>query len=205
MNSDKKNQTDRRKPLAFFDNPDNVRKYNEMAEGYDGAELIKELRDYLPLQSTVLELGMGPGKDLLLLSKYYPVIGSDASQVFVDNFRKQNTGIEALLLDAVSIETDLSFDCVYSNKVLHHLSREDLQKSFSRQHCVLNSGGIIMHSFWHGDKEEFIEDLRFVYYKEEAILKMVEGDFEVLKISKYSEFEQDDSFFVILKKRVRKN
>lgn len=186
--------------MAFFDNPDNVRKYIEMSEGYDGAELIKELHQHVPPQSTILELGMGPGKDLLLLAANYHVIGSDSSRVFVDNFKKQNTGIEALHLDAVSIDTDLSFDCIYSNKVLHHLSREDLSKSLSRQSSVLNSDGIAMHSFWYGDKEEFIEDLRFVYYKEETILKMVEKDFKVVKVARYTEFEKDDSFFVILKR-----
>lgn len=40
-----------------------------MAEGYDGEELIKILKEYLPEKSTLLELGMGPGKDLDILKK----------------------------------------------------------------------------------------------------------------------------------------
>ena len=42
-----------------------------MAEGYDGSELIDELRNYLKDEASVLELGMGPGKDLDILNKYY--------------------------------------------------------------------------------------------------------------------------------------
>ena len=33
--------------------------------------------------STLLELGMGPGKDLDLLKKTYSVTGSDSSKIFV--------------------------------------------------------------------------------------------------------------------------
>ncbi|MBN2715232.1 MAG: methyltransferase domain-containing protein [Deltaproteobacteria bacterium] len=186
--------------MAFFDNPDNVKKYVDMSEGFDGKKLISELKDYLWKDATLLELGMGPGKDLIMLSEFCKVTGSDSSNVFVENFREKYPKIPAVFLDAVSIEIDMTFDCIYSNKVLHHLSREELSRSFCRQHSVLNNDGILMHSFWYGDKEEFIEDLRFVYYEEKSILKMVEDKFDVLKSAKYTEFEKDDSFLVILKK-----
>ena len=42
-----------------------------MAEGFDGRELIEILKKYLSKGSTVLELGMGPGKDLDILNKNY--------------------------------------------------------------------------------------------------------------------------------------
>lgn len=50
--------------MGHLDVPANVRGYIRMAEGYDGAGLIAVLRKYLPAGSTLLELGMGPGKDL---------------------------------------------------------------------------------------------------------------------------------------------
>ena len=46
--------------MGFFDTEKGVDEYIKMAEGYDGAELIKILQKYLPEKSTVLELGMGP-------------------------------------------------------------------------------------------------------------------------------------------------
>jgi trans-aconitate methyltransferase len=186
--------------MAFFDNPENVQKYLDMSEGYDGRELVGTLREYLPERSSLLELGMGPGKDLLLLSRFYRVTGSDSSSIFVDRFLEEDDDLDVLVLDAVSIETETQFECIYSNKVLHHLSREELAASFLRQYDVLKSSGILMHSFWYGDREEFIEDLRFVYYREESILAMVRDRFEVLSIERYTEFEDCDSFFVILRK-----
>ena len=50
--------------MGFFDTENGVDEYIKMAEGYDGTELIKILQELLPEKSTVLELGMGPGKDL---------------------------------------------------------------------------------------------------------------------------------------------
>jgi len=186
--------------LAYFDRPENVNKYIEMSEGYDGRELIKVLFDHLPRQSTLLELGMGPGKDLLILSKKFQVTGSDSSQVFVDRFVKTNPNMNVLCLDAVSIETEMRFDCIYSNKVLHHLAHDDLVKSLDRQFEVLANGGIAMHSFWYGEKEEFYDDLRFMYYTEDTILDLVQEKYDIVAVERYTEFDKDDSFFIVIKK-----
>ena len=42
-----------------------------MAEGYDGKEFIPVLRKHLKQDATLLELGMGPGKDVELLSDFF--------------------------------------------------------------------------------------------------------------------------------------
>jgi cyclopropane fatty-acyl-phospholipid synthase-like methyltransferase len=76
--------------MGFFDIEENVNEYIELAEGFDGAILINELKNHLPQGSSVLELGMGPGKDLDLLSKQYTVTGSDSSNVFINLYRKKN-------------------------------------------------------------------------------------------------------------------
>ena len=55
-----------------------------MAEGYNGKALIDILKKFLPKGSTILELSMGPGKDLNLLKKYYTVTGSDISKIFLN-------------------------------------------------------------------------------------------------------------------------
>ena len=73
--------------MAYYGNEDNVRQYFEMAEGLDGAILIEVLKEHLPQGSTVLELGMGPGKDLDLLRKTYTATGSDSSEVFLGLYR----------------------------------------------------------------------------------------------------------------------
>ena len=161
--------------MGFFDTEKGVDQYIKMAEGYDGAELIKILQKYLPENSTILELGMGPGKDMDILMESYTVTGSDNSQVFLDKYKEKHLDADLLLLDAVIIQTDRKFDCIYSNKVLHHLTKEDLIKSLQRQKEALNPNGIAFHSFWKGNKVEEMEGLLFTYYETEDLRKMTES------------------------------
>lgn len=186
--------------MGYFDNRKNVEEYIRMAKGYDGQELIAILKKHLPAGSTVLELGMGPGKDLDLLAETYTVTGSDSSNVFLELYRTEHPGADLLKLDAASIEAERLFDCIYSNKVLHHLSKTDLRRSFIRQQELLNSDGISMHSFWYGDKEEEFNGLRFVYYKEDELLNMIGHGYEVLARDRYKEIEDGDSFYILLRK-----
>jgi len=57
--------------MGYFDTNEGVDEYIETAEGYDGRELIEILRSHVPSGSSVLELGMGPGKDLALHSLWF--------------------------------------------------------------------------------------------------------------------------------------
>jgi trans-aconitate methyltransferase len=187
--------------MSYFDERENVDKYIQMADGYDGRELIDVLRKHLPAGSTVLELGMGPGKDLELLAPTYSVTGSDSSTVFLELYREKHPAADLLRLDAASIETERTFDCIYSNKVLHHLPRSDIQRSFARQKELLTEGGLLMHSFWYGDGEEEYHGLLFVYYTEGELLSTINSGFEVVAVDRYSEIEEDDSFYILLRKR----
>ena len=187
--------------MGFFDTEKGVEQYFKIAEGYDGAELIKILQKYLSQNSTILELGMGPGKDMDILKKLYAVTGSDNSQIFLDKYKNKHQDSDLLLLDAVTIQTDRKFDCIYSNKVLHHLTKEDLVNSFQRQKDVLNTNGIAFHSFWKGNKTENIEGLLFTYYNIKELKKIVKSNFDILTIETYTEIEKDDSIYTVLKKR----
>jgi SAM-dependent methyltransferase len=130
--------------VGYFDDEKNVEDYIRMAEGYDGRELIEILKTYLQPGATVLELGMGSGKDFELLSETYQVTGSDYSTVFVDRYRQKDVEADLVLLDAVTMDIDRKFDCIYSNKVLHHLTRDDLKLSLQRQAVVLNDHGLLL-------------------------------------------------------------
>ena len=189
------------KPAAkrFFDDEKNVREYIEMCEGMDGRDLIEILKKYLKLNSTVLELGMGPGTDLEILNETFQAMGSDYSQVFLDIYKEKHPNADLLLLNAVILETDRKFDCIFSNKVLHHLSPDELKKSFKRQKDILNENGIIFHTFWHGEKEKEFQDLRFVHYKMNELIRMTENNYELIEIDLYKEMNKDDSIYLILR------
>lgn len=186
--------------MNFFENSKNVEEYIKIAEGYDGSEFIPILRKYLADGSSLLELGMGPGKDLDLLGEYFKATGSDSSHVFLKRYKDSHPDAGLLLLDAVTIQTNRKFDCIYSNKVLIHLTKEDLRSSFQRQYDVLNIGGIAFHTFWLGEGEEEFHGLRFLYLTPEKITPIVDERFEITSSTIYTESEKNDSFFIILRK-----
>ena len=187
--------------MSFYDTAEGVEEYVEMVAGADGAVLIDVLRRSLPAGSTVLELGMGPGADLDILSRTYAATGSDRSWAFLDRYRSAQPAADVVELDAVTIATDRTFDAIYSNKVLHHLTREELGVSLIRQSERLNPRGLLMHSFWYGDKEETIAGLRFVHYTESALTAIVADRFEIVEMHRYEELHVDDSIWILLRKR----
>lgn len=186
--------------MGYYDDKKNVEQYIEMAEGYDGKLLIEALEKHLSKDSTVLELGIGPGKDAVLLSENYHVTGSDYSSVFVERFQNLYPDIDVLQLDAVTMKTDRTFDGIYSNKVLYHLSRDHLKTSFREQARVLNAGGIALHSFWYGDGEDEQQGLKFVYYTDDTLKALIGDEYDIIDIQRYTEMETDDSLYVVLRK-----
>ena len=186
--------------MGFFDTEKGVDEYIKMAEGYDGSELIKILQGYLPEKSTMLELGMGPGKDLDILSETFTTTGSDHSQVFLDRYRERSPKSDLLKLDAVTLDTDRTFDCIYSNKVLHHLPREDLKRSIQRQAELVNPNGIAFHSFWKGDKDENYDGMLFTRYQIDELKQVIGDDFDILEMKAYTEMEKEDSIYAVLSK-----
>lgn len=188
--------------MDFYDNKENVETYVQMADGYDGQLLIDLLRKHLSDNASVLELGMGPGTDLCLLDQYFNATGSDRSMVFLERFHKQYPTADIIQLDAIIMETGRKFDAIYSNKVLHHLTRQQLQTSFQLQATILNTNGILCNSFWRGDNEEFYHGLRFVYYTQDSIKDLIGDNYEIIDLQFYAELEKDDSFCLILRKNV---
>ena len=185
--------------MGFFDTEKGVNEYIKMTEGYDGSELINIFTNFLPDGSSVLELGMGPGKDMDMLQKYYTVTGSDNSKIFLEKYKQKNHNADLLLLDAVTVKTERKFDAIFSNKVLHHLTTDDLKTSLKNQKDIVNPNGILFHSFWKGNKTENIKGLLFVYYEMETLKKLFEPDFEILELKTYTEDQQDDSIYAVLK------
>ena len=187
--------------MGYYDTKKGVDEYIEAAEGYDGRALVEVLKKHLGRNAAVLELGMGPGKDLAILGESFSVTGSDSSKAFLEKVREKNTGADLVLLDAVTIDIDRQFDGIYSNKVLCHLTQEELAISLRRQAEVLEGGGVLLHSLWYGDKEEVLSGLRFVYYTEESFARAVGSEYEVVEIERYTEMEENDSIYFVLKRK----
>ncbi len=183
--------------MKFYNDPVSVDEYEKMCVEYEGSELYEVLYNHLPQNSTILELGCGLGLDIRKLKNRYSITGSDLSDEFLMRCRKKFKDLPFLKLDAVSIETESTFDCIFSNKVLHHLTSSELEKSIQRQQRVLRQDGIFAHTFWLGDKELEIEGMLFVYHNREGLLKLISQYYTILESFEYKEFEEGDSIFVV--------
>ncbi len=189
--------------MEYFKIRQNVDVYTKMMSQYDNSFVISEIKKILPKGLSLLELGMGTGLDLIELSKDYNVIGSDSSHLFIDDF-KNISDIKVMILDAVDFNINQKFDCIYSNKVLQHLSNKDFLKSLQCQSEHLSNNGIIFSTLWSGEyKEEFMFDgqLRFIYYNKAILEKLIPKELGIFKIIYYSEFEANDSLIMVLKRK----
>ncbi|MEX2313421.1 MAG: hypothetical protein WD650_05460, partial [Nitrosopumilaceae archaeon] len=65
--------------MGYYDTKKGIEEYIKRSKDWDGTKLIKILKKYLPKKSTLLELGIGPGRDFDILKKTYTVTGSDSS------------------------------------------------------------------------------------------------------------------------------
>lgn len=187
--------------MTYYDDPDHVEEYIAMSEGYDGAELIEQLKPLLPAGKQVLELGMGPGRDLDILAQTYDAIGSDGSEAFLQHYRLRHPDTTLLTLDAAVLQTDIKVDAIYSNKVLHLLTPAELRQSLSQQTRLLNDNGLVLHSFWRGDSEETFHGVYSAYYQADPLTQIFAQTFELLKVGKYTEMEMDDSLWIVARKR----
>jgi len=186
----------------YYKTKESVEEYIKLAKDVDGGQLIKKLNNFLPSNSFLLEIGSGPGADFQILKRDYIVVGSDYSTEFLRRLISHYTKDEFLNLDAVTLRTDKKFDGIYSNKVLQHLTDEELRKSILRQFDLLNIDGIICHSFWKGEGDEVFNGLLVNYQTDESLSVLFEDHFEILLLEEYNEFEDGDSLLLIGKKKV---
>ena len=171
-----------------------------MAQGVNGKLLIEKLKQILPSQSSILEIGSGPGTDWRILQEFYDVVGSDNSKEFLMHLVSKNHQGKFIELDAISLKTDMRFDGIYSNKVMHHLKDDELIDSAKRQSEILNSNGIICHSFWKGMGSEIFKGLFVNYRTVTSLKKTYQKYFEILSIEEYKEFDDNDSLLLLARK-----
>jgi 2-polyprenyl-3-methyl-5-hydroxy-6-metoxy-1,4-benzoquinol methylase len=190
--------------MSYFDDETNVDGYLRMVEGYDGAPLMAEVAKHLPAGASVLELGMGGGDDLdRLTSAGFAATGSDASEVFLRRYAERGGQSPTLCLDALTLDTEQRFDAIFSNKVMQHLTREEVAASLARQAKVIQRDGHIFHTLWHGDSDEKHHGLHFSYFRLESFRARVPDSLEIVAHRVYRESEEGDSLWVLLRRTDR--
>lgn len=185
----------------YYKTKESVEEYIKLAKDVNGSELIDKLKQVLQADSVLLELGSGPGTDWKILNKSYNVTGSDNSTEFLNHLISENPNGEFLMLDAISLRTERKFDGIYSNKVMHHLTDDELVKSIKEQYNVLNKNGIVCHSFWKGEGNEVFKGLFVNYQNIDSLKTIYKKHFDIISIESYKEFEDNDSILLIAKKK----
>lgn len=186
---------------GFYHTKESVDLYLEMTENINGQELIDQFTKHLPSKASILELGTGPGHDWEILSKDFYVIGTDLSDEFLDRLRSKYPSGNFTKIHAANLEYHSTVDAIYSNKVLHHLTDDELKKSVSRQSEILSPRGIICHSFWKGNSTEEFQGMFVNNHTEKDLKHFFENQFEILHLESYKEFEKGDSILLIARKK----
>ncbi len=186
--------------MDYYDDPKNVADYFMLTQDIDSREVVETFREYLDPGATVLELGMGPGKDFELLNQYFRATGSDRSKIFLERYRQKDQQADLVRLDAITMETDRRFDAIYSNKVLHHLTKAELEQSLRAQLRVLKPDGILFHTFWYGQDEGELPGLRYVYYTEDSFREVLDNRAEIITAQTYAEMDKKDSIYFVIGK-----
>lgn len=189
-------------PNKYYHTKSSVNHYIKMAKGCNGKTLIEHLKKYLKIGSSILELGSGPGNDIELLNQYYNTTGSDYSELFIEQLNKRHPKTTFLNLDVRTLNTSRIFDGIYSNKVLQHLSDEEVEITLEKQYQLLNNKGIIAHSFWKGKGCDTMEGIIHNYHTTEELKEPFSQKFKVISIVVYKEMEEADSILIIAKKQI---
>lgn len=185
----------------YYKTSESVQEYINAAKGFSGKDIIEKLKEITASNSTLLELGSGPGTDWKILNEYFDVVGSDFSDEFLKHLKKEFPKGKFINVDASSLEVNMKFDVIYSNKVLHHLSNNQLMNSIKRQSELLNSKGIVCHTIWEGKGDEVFNDLFVNYHTKEELESLFSNNYEVLFLEGYKEFDEGDSLLLIARKK----
>ena len=122
------------------------------------------LDQYIQLNTKVLEIGFGSGRDLLYyLHKNINIIGMDASTAFVQSFKLSypkyaNKIFLSSFPDINPIIKDKKFDIIYSVATWMHIKKELYKQAILTIKQVLKKQGIFIVTY---SSEKRINDPRF--------------------------------------------
>jgi ubiquinone/menaquinone biosynthesis C-methylase UbiE len=165
--------------------------YNKMAKEYDNEtadfwdkfpiSFIDKFKNSVVKNGKVLNVGSGPGRDGLILSKKgLDIVCLDASETMVKMCLEK--GLNAITGDLMSLPfDDKEFDAVWAYTSLLHVSKKDIIRAISEIYRVLKKDSIFALGMIEGDKEEYrtssgVDKPRlFAFYTKEEIEKLLKN------------------------------
>ncbi len=104
---------------------------------------------------TVLDLGCGPGRDLVAFTKRgHVAVGLEGSSRFI-TMAREHSGCEVWQQDFIALDLpDGHFDGVFANAALFHVPSGELPRVLLELRATLKPGGVLFSSNPHGRDEE---------------------------------------------------
>lgn len=173
-----------------------MKTYDKIAKRYSQSN--KRLMPYdtynkflslIPKKAKILEAGCGYGRDCgVFCEKGYDVTGIDLSQGMLDVAKKNVANVEFIKMSVRDLRfEDYTFDGIWCNAVLLHLSKKDTQKAIEELARVLKNQGIMYVSVRKGENKELVKEgpedtpRYFTYFSEDEIEKYFrECGFEII-------------------------
>jgi len=139
-------------PLA--ENYDSSYENDEALFGSDESHLLQKYADFIPDDASVLDLGVGQGRNVLSLARRgCQVTGIDTSQVAVDTVNriagKENLPLEAHLQDFIYYEPDRAYDVALCFGLMQMLDLQGCASLVDRLHHWIRPGGALFLTAWH--------------------------------------------------------
>ena len=118
-----------------------------------------------PQPFTILDLGCGPGRDLLAFTQRgHRAIGLEGAPALAEMART-HSGCEVWQQDFLSLDLpDTHFDGVFANASLFHVPRQELPRVLRELQATLKPGGVLFSSNPRGNNEESVNGERYGAY-----------------------------------------
>ncbi len=153
-----------------------MRMFHEFAKGAPSGDHGRQ---------SLLEVGVGTGRDAKLLSKFYDYTGIDIAEKLIEIARRSTKGSLPSENFRVMSTYDLreefpaeSFDLLWVCATLLHCSKERIQEALTSMRCVLKTGAVGFISLKEGEGEELdhFDGLPryFTYWREEEFARELE-------------------------------
>ena len=152
----------------------------ELSWGAEPSILVQELLDYRNKLGSVLDIGMGEGRDVLFLAeKGFQVTGVDLSGDVVKKCLKlakeRKLSVEALEGDFLDYYPDNRFDIIISNVTLHLLEKDQIRRTIVKMKKMTRKKGLnLIVVFTEKDSSnapyKFQKDELKLFYKDWKIL-----------------------------------
>jgi SAM-dependent methyltransferase len=134
---------------------------------HDVSQNIDALVRHLPgpVPQTILDLGCGPGRDLVAFSRLgHVAVGLDGVEAFV-RMAREHSGCEVLHQDFLALDLpDERFDGIFANASLFHVPSQELPRVLAQLRQSLRPDGVLFSSNPRGPNREGWSGDRYACY-----------------------------------------